>query len=129
MISKFVKMAITAAIVMTVAAVAVPAMAGSGDVVQRGNCSGSADWKLKLSPQDGRTEVEYEVDSNVNGQQWRVRITKNGNQIFQGTRRTHAPSGSFELRVVTSDPAGTDAYRARAVNAATGQVCLGTASI
>ena len=61
---------------------AAPAHANGGDVIRRGNCSGSSDWKLKLSPEDGRIEVEFEVDSNVAGQTWQVRITKNGNQIF-----------------------------------------------
>ena len=65
---------------------AVPAHANEDDVIRRGNCSGSSDWKLKLSPEDGRIEVEFEVDSNVVGQTWQVRLTKNGNQIFSGTR-------------------------------------------
>ena len=129
MISKIVRVALVGAIAMTVASSAAPAFAGNGDVVRRGACSGSADWKLKLSPEDGRTEVEYEVDSNVNGQNWRVTLLKNGNRFFQGTRQTHGPSGSFELRVVTADPAGSDVYRARAVNVATGQTCNGTATI
>jgi hypothetical protein len=42
---------------------------------------------------------------------------------------TAAPSGSFEVRVVSANAAGTDGFRARAVNRATGEVCIGIASI
>lgn len=119
---------IAGALVLTVA-LALPATAGGSDVIRRGNCSGNTDWKLKLSPENGRLQVEYEVDSNVNGQTWRVQILQNGNRIFAGTRVTRAPSGSFELRKLTNNTAGTDRFRARAVNAASGETCIGTASI
>ena len=69
------------------------AMAKAGDVIERGSCSGASNWKLKLSPQDGKIEVEFEVDSNHAGQTWQVRLTKNGTQIFSGTKVTQAPSG------------------------------------
>jgi hypothetical protein len=98
-------------------------------VIKTGACSGASDWKLKLSPQDGKTEVEYEVDSNVVGQTWRVRIFQNGNRIFTGSRVTQAPSGSFTVRLLAANPAGTDTFKGRAANAATGEVCVGRASI
>ena len=126
---KIVKVALGAALALSLAMVGItPAIANDADVIRRGSCSGSTDWKLKLSPEDGRIEVEYEVDSNVSGQTWQVRIQKNGAGIFSGSRVTGPPSGSFEVRVVTSDPAGTDRFRARAVNPATGETCVGTAS-
>ena len=88
---------------------AVPATAKDGDVIRRGSCSGATDWKLKLSPEDGRIEVEYEVDSNLVGQTWAVRIFKNGDRDLprQPARRS-GPSGSFEVRVVTANTAGND---------------------
>ncbi len=119
---------IAGALVLTVA-LAVPATAGGSDVIRRGNCTGNTDWKLKLSPENSRLQVEYEVDSNVNGQTWRVQIFQNANRIFAGTRVTHAPSGSFELRKLANNMAGTDRFRARAVNVASGETCIGTASI
>ena len=101
-------------------------LAKDGDVIRRGSCSGATDWKLKLSPEDGKIEVEYEVDSNRRGQTWAVRIVKNGNVIFRGNRTTSGPSGSFEVRVVTSNPAGSDVFRARATHA--GETCRGGAT-
>ena len=130
MSGKIVKVALGATLAMALAVVGTtPAMANPNDVIRRGSCSGSTDWKLKLSPDDSGIEVEFEVDSNVNGQRWQVRIKENGAGIFSGSRVTGPPSGSFEIRKVASDSAGTDNFRARAVNPATGEVCVGTASI
>lgn len=128
MMKRMIAVALAGAMALTVGA-ALPASAKDGDVERRGSCSGSTHWKLKLSPEDGGIEVEYEVDSNVNGQSWRVKLFKNGNRIFRGTRVTKAPSGSFEVRRVTSNGAGTDNFRARAVNPNSGEVCKGSASI
>lgn len=125
---KIVRVALAAALALSVAG-AVPAAAKDGDVIKRGACSGSSDWKLKLSPEDGRTEVEYEVDSNVVGQTWHVRILQDGDKIFGGSRVTKAPSGSFTVRVLAANPAGTDSFKGRATNPATGEVCVGRASI
>jgi hypothetical protein len=104
------------------------AMAKDGDVIKRGSCSGASDWKLKLSPENGRIEVEFEVDSNKVGQTWQVRLTKNGTQIFSGSRVTQAPSGSFSVRKVTPNGAGSDVIRGRAVNGNTGETCVGSAT-
>jgi hypothetical protein len=127
MIKRMLQVALATSMVFGIAG-ATPAMAGSGDVVRRGPCTGSTDWKLKLSPQDGRIEVEYEVDSNHVGQTWKVKILKDGDRIFRGRRTTKAPSGSFEVRTVTSDPAGSDTFRARATNPRTDEVCVGSAT-
>jgi hypothetical protein len=105
------------------------AFAKDGDVIRQGACSGTSDWKLKLSPENGRIEVEYEVDSNHVGQIWRVRLFENGNRIFAGKRMTKAPSGSFTVRVLAANHAGSDSFKARATNVANGEVCGGSASI
>jgi len=127
MIGKILRAGMAAVLLMSVAGVA-PAAAKDGDVIREGRCSGRSDWKLKLSPENGRIEVEYEIDSNRVGQTWRVRIVKNGTVIFRGTRETKGPSGSFELRLVTSNTAGDDVFRARATHAASGEVCGGAAT-
>jgi hypothetical protein len=106
---------------------AVPAVAKDGDVIRQGSCSGATDWKLKLSPENGRIEVEFEVDSNRNGQAWRVRIHHNGDLVFAKVRTTRAPSGSFEVRLVQNNRAGNDVFTARAVNPSTGEICAGRA--
>jgi hypothetical protein len=112
-------------------ALAVPAgvaVAGDRDVIQEGGCSASSDWKLKLSPEDGRIEVEFEVDQNVSGDRWRVKIRHDGDRVFRGTRTTGGASGSFEVRIVEDDRAGADTFRARARNLSTDEVCRGSAT-
>ncbi|HET9215205.1 MAG TPA: hypothetical protein VFN93_10675, partial [Gaiellaceae bacterium] len=55
-------------------AAAAPAAAKDDDreVIRRGGCSGASDWKLKAKNDDGRIEVEFEVDQNRSGHRWRV---------------------------------------------------------
>jgi hypothetical protein len=115
-------------VVATIGASAAPAFANDDDVTRRGSCSGASDWKLKLSPEDGRIEVEFEVDQNRVGQNWAVSIWHEGDRIFAGRRVTQAPSGSFEVRVLARETAGGDAFRARATNLASGETCVGRAT-
>jgi len=102
---------------------------GNNDVVKEGPCSGASDWKLKLSPEDGQLEVEFEVDQNVVGDTWKVQMKDNGTLIFRGQAVTKGPSGSFEIRTLTADQAGTDTVVAVAKNLSTGETCKGSASI
>src|SRR3954454_7963179 len=93
----------------------VPSVAAKGtDVIRTGNCSLSSDWKLKVSPDDGRLEVEFEVDQNRSGQVWNVVLKHNGNTFWSGQRTTAAPSGSFSVTKRTSNAAGTDTIVGRA---------------
>jgi hypothetical protein len=101
------------------------ASAGQNDVIREGSCADTSDWKLKVSPEDGRLEVEFEVDQNVSGDRWRVRIRHDGDLVFRGIRTTGGASGSFEVRIVENDTAGSDAFRARARNLSTDEVCVG----
>ena len=117
--------------ILAALALAVPAgiaSAGNNDVIREGSCSGSSDWKLKLSPENGRIEVEFEVDQNVSGDRWRVKIRHDGDRVFRGTRTTGGASGSFEVRIVEDDRAGADTFRARARNLSTDEVCRGSAT-
>ncbi|HEV2952389.1 MAG TPA: hypothetical protein VGZ51_09800 [Actinomycetota bacterium] len=106
---------------------AMPALAKDGDVIRTGACSGRSDWKLKLSEENGRIEVEYEVDQNRVGDAWRVGIRHDGGLVFAGRRTTKPPSGSFEVRLVQRNRAGNDMFRGRAVNTRTGETCGGVA--
>jgi uncharacterized membrane protein YgdD (TMEM256/DUF423 family) len=102
------------------------AFAKDGDVRVQGRCTGAATAKLKLSEEDGRIEVEFEVDQNRNGVRWQVVLKRNGTAFFSGSRVTRAPSGSFEVRRLTADGPGTDVVTARATSPG-GQVCRATA--
>jgi hypothetical protein len=115
-----------AALALTFTMTAAPAMAKDGDVIREGSCSGSTDWKLKASEENGRIEVEGEIDSNRNGQVWRWRLLHNGTRSARGKAKTHAPSGSFERRRVVVDLSGTDKLTFVAKHRRSGEVCRGT---
>ena len=122
--------AMVAAVVMgamLIGGTALPVLAKDGDVIRRGECSAPSDWKLKLSEDNGRIEVEYEVDQNRVGDTWRVRIRHDRDLVFAGRRTTRAPSGSFGVRLLQRNRAGDDVVRGRAVNLRTGEVCGGKA--
>jgi hypothetical protein len=106
-----------------------PAALANDGVDKRGSCSGNADWKLRLRPEDGgRLQVEFEVEHAKPGSAWTVKLSDNGTQFFQGSRTANS-LGEFEVRRFTDNRAGTDTVRARATNNASGQVCSGSASI
>jgi hypothetical protein len=128
MFERMIRVVLVGAVALTLAG-ATPASAKAGDVIRRGSCSGASDWKLKLSPDNGKIEVEYEVDSTKVGQTWKVRLFENGNRIFAGKRTTKGASGSFTVRLLAANTAGKDSFRARATNVGTDEVCGGSASI
>lgn len=119
--------------VMAAALLAVPqvtlARGGGGGVTNPGTCSASSTTKIKAKPDNGMLEVEFEVDSNRNGQTWHVVLRKNGDKFFSGDRVTQPPSGSFTVRKLTANPAGADTIKGRATNATTGEVCRAHVSI
>src|SRR5262249_24701148 len=109
-------------VAVTQAAFASTAKHGNG-VEKSGTCSASSTWKLKAKPDNGKLEVEFEVDQNVSGDTWNVRLKDNGMVFFKGQRVTRDPSGSFEVRRLTANLDGTDMISARAANQSTGEVC------
>jgi hypothetical protein len=113
--------------VLVSAVAAGPASAKRGDVLRAGTCTGGSTSKIKLSEEDGRIEVEFEVDQNRNGVRWSVTLTRNGSRFAQLVRTTRPPSGSFEARRITPNSPGPDAFRARAVSPS-GEVCTARAT-
>ncbi len=91
-----------------------PALAKDGDVLVRGTCTGPSTAKLKLSEENGRIEVEFEVDQNRNGVRWNIVLTRNGGRVAELARVTRAPSGSLEARRVLANRTGADVVRATA---------------
>lgn len=112
--------------VMTLMASTAAARVGDRGVVRVGSCTGSSTSKLKLKLEDGRTEVEFEVDENRVGRRWRVVIARNGRAVFIAIRRTVAPSGSFEVRRLIG---GRGRFAATARELRTGEVCRASARI
>jgi len=105
------------------------AAAKSTDVRASGTCTGASTSKIKLGREDGKIEVEFEVDQNRNGVLWNVGLWHNDIRVFTGTRRTAPPSGSFEVRRLIPNRAGADRVVGRATNPASGERCRAAATI
>ncbi len=113
------------ALAAALAAAAAPASAGDRrDVEKEGRCSQGSGWELELSEEDGRIEVEFEVDQNRNGVRWNVVLRQRGTVFFRGTRTTRGPSGSFTVRRVVPDRPGRITARA---TRRSGEVCRASA--
>jgi hypothetical protein len=108
-----------------VAALMLPAAspASDDDIRQGGECTGGSSSKIKVKPDDGRLEVEFEVDQNRNGVKWKVRIKDNSDVVFRGSARTHSPSGSFSIERRIANRPGTDAITGIARNKRSGERC------
>jgi hypothetical protein len=120
--------AVAAATVLT--AVAVPAAAqaaGADPTINTGGCSGAATWKMKVKPQNGGIEVEYEIDASRAGQQWKVNMFHNGKRVIADVFTTRGRSGSFTIRTVEPNRAGRDRISGHATRLGDGQTCRGGA--
>jgi hypothetical protein len=93
-----------------------------------GSCTGGTTSKLKAKHDDGRLEVEFEVDQNRNGVRWTVKVRRNGGLVINTARTTRPPSGSFSLERKIANPAGSDRITARATSPS-GEVCSANLTI
>ena len=119
--------ALSTALLVAGAPFASSAVAKGGDdrVIRTGSCSGTADWKLKAKSDNGRIEVEWEVDSNHAGQTWRVRVRDDGVLVVKTRATTGGASGSFSVQRSIANRAGADSIVARSRDLSSGQLCVG----
>ena len=108
--------AITIGLAAPLLATATPAFAsgGGGGVSSSGACTSGGHFQLKAKHDDGRIEMEYQVDTDHAGQVWAVRITDNGAVVVSRHATTAGPSGSFTIRKVIADRPGPDKIHAHA---------------
>jgi hypothetical protein len=97
------------------------------DIRVAGTCTRASTSKLKLSEEEGRIEVEFEVDQNRSGVRWTVVLVHNGKRVARLTRASKAPSGSFEARMLRANTRGADRFTARATSPS-GEVCTARAT-
>jgi hypothetical protein len=120
--------AITVSLTAPVLAAATPAFAsGGGGVSASGACTNGGHFKLKAKHDNGKIEMEYQVDSNRAGQVWAVRITDNGAVVVSRHATTAGPSDSFTIRKVIANRVGPDKIRARATFK--NRTCRGTVTL
>jgi len=120
-------------------ALAVPTLALSAPAAQAkhggatrvkavGVCTAASTSKLKAKLDDGRLEVEFEVDARRRGQVWAVSLTDNTVTVWSGNRVTKGRSASFSVEKKIPNQAGADVITATATNTVTGENCTATLS-
>jgi hypothetical protein len=119
--------AITVSLTAPVLVAATPAFASGGGVSASGACTNGGHFKLKAKHDNGKIEMEYQVDSNRAGQTWAVRITDNGAVVVSRHATTAGPSGSFTIRKTISNRPGQDKIHARATFK--NRTCSGTVTL
>lgn len=94
-------------------------------IARHGSCTGHADWKLKVAPENGRLQVEFEVEHATAGDRWRVSVKENGSPLLSRSKVVRA-DGSFDIKHGANNTLGSDRFVARATNASSGESCVGT---
>jgi hypothetical protein len=126
------RLATAVVVTATVGASVVPvgtarALGHDGDRVERrGFCTNGARWDIRAESDDGRIEVDAEIDTSRAGRRWDWVLKHNGSVSARGTSRTRPPSGSFEVERYSIDLSGTDTFRFRASRK--GARCVATIS-
>lgn len=101
-------------------------------VKKNGSCSGPTNWTLVLRQGDpGKLIVIFSAQGGPSGQRWTIFISDTASgttyQVYAGNR-TSGTGGSFRVRKVTKNRAGTDHISVGA-SAAKGEICNARASI
>jgi hypothetical protein len=122
-----VRLALAGLMVVGLVGAAGTAQASGGDeeVINRGDCSGISDWKLRIRT-DGPDLLDLEFEAGeVPNQTWRVRMVYNGGVVFNGTARSGA-DGEFDVDVEVANQPGQDTLQGLARNLQTGETCRGS---
>jgi hypothetical protein len=93
-----------------------------------GRCTARSSAKLKAKHDDGRIEVEFEVDQNRSGVKWTVRLRRNGDLVVSTRATTRPPSGSFSVERRIADRRGSDRISATATSPS-GETCKASVTI
>ncbi len=115
------------AVLMVFVMLAAPTTALAG--VRTGHCSSASDWEIEVYHEDGRVEVEFEVDHSRSGATWTWTMRNDGSKFAHGKATIRAQRDSFAVTRLTANGPTHDHIVVRAVNVATGEVCRATATI
>lgn len=121
-----VSMRLAAALLFLGTAMLAPAAAFADDDSLRGTCANGAEWEIKAKPDDGRIEIEVEIDTDRRGQTWVWVLQHNGSFSARGVSRTRG-GGSFKVERTTVDVSGPDTFSFRATR--NQAVCVATITV
>lgn len=104
---------------------AVPALA---DVERRGTCSATSTWEADADREGRYFELDFEVNTQTPGEDWRLVVTHNGKRIYSDTRPATRDfddrMADVDWSLVARNKAGVrDRFAMTATNQATGERC------
>ena len=68
-----------------------PAASAKGDQIkERGDCTASSDWKVKVKTKKGQLRTDFWVKNNALEQEWMYTLTRGGDTLAAATRSTRA---------------------------------------
>jgi hypothetical protein len=123
--STTIRSALAIGAVATVVVVGAPlafSAAASADTEKRGSCSSGARYDYEVEKDDGRFEVNFEVDSNRTNEQWRIQLWQDGKRYYSAVRTTDH-EGEADAEQNRPNTRGKDHFKARAVSLSSGEVC------
>ena len=116
----------TTAAVGATALLAVPAtmlIASPAQAVDRSERCDGARIELSVEKDDGRFEVEADVDNAPQGSRWRIVLLQDGNRFFNDVRRAD-DDGDVSVDRDRRNTAGKDVFKLRANKVGTGGSCV-----
>ena len=116
----------TTAAVGATALLAVPAtmlIASPAQAVDRSERCDGARIELSVEKDDGRFEVEADVDNAPRGSQWRIVLKQDGN-TFTNVVRTADNEGDVSVDRNRPNTAGKDVFKLKANKVGTGGSCV-----
>ena len=97
--------------------------------VRTGHCTGSTDWEMEVYLEDGRIESEFEVDHSPSGAHWDWTMRSDGYRFSSGHATITSGRDSFVANRFSTNGPGSDTIVSRAVNRATGEICIGAITL
>jgi len=130
---KIIPVVIAGALAVSIMTAAAPAAtaASTTPVVRSGKCSGTSTWLLTLKIDNGRIEVDSEVNHTRNGQVWKF-VFKDNLVVFARAKVVagspgNDPGQASATRYVRP-VAGANHIMVRSRDYATGQFCVASAT-
>lgn len=123
MISTARRLTATAATASLLALPAVALSASPAAAVQNQTSCAGATVTLEAERDDGRHEVQVDIDNGQRGERWRVKLFQDGDRFVNVVRTVGGDDRDIDLDRDRRNTAGTDTYKLRAKNLRTGGAC------
>jgi hypothetical protein len=74
---------------------------------------GGADVDFEVDKDDGRFEVEVDIDNAKPGTRWRITLWHDGNRFFKDTRRANGDGDVADVERSRPNTAGRDVFKVK----------------